>query len=112
MLPKKFRLAKTKEIDKVFKLGKSSFDQILGVKVLPTENEISRFVIVVSTKVSKKAVIRNKIKRRLHEIVRVHLPKIKTGFEFFILALPAAKDCDYHDLEKSLQNHWQRLGIL
>jgi len=112
MLPKKFRLTKTKEIDKVFKLGKSSFDGVLGVKALPAENNLSRFVVVVSTKVSKKAVMRNKIKRRLHEIVRSRLPKIKTGFDFFILALPAAKNCDYRGLEKSLLNHWQRLGIL
>jgi ribonuclease P protein component len=112
MLPKKFRLTKTKEIDKVFKLGKSSFDSILGVKTLASENNFSRFVIVASTKVSKKAVIRNQIKRRLHEIVRLNLTKIKPGFDFFILALPAAKDSDYHILEKSLQNHWQRLGTI
>lgn len=112
MLPKKFRLTKTKEIENLFKKGKSSFDKILGVKTLATENKISRFVIVVSTKVSKKAVMRNKIKRRLHEIIRLNLLKIKPGFDFFILALPAAKDCDYHTLEKSLQNHWQRMGIL
>ena len=112
MLPKKFRITKTKEIDKVFKLGKSSFDSVLGVKMFTSENNISRFVVVVSTKVSKKAVIRNKIKRRLHEIVRSQLPKIKVGFDFFILALPAAKNCDYHALEKSLQNHWHRLGVL
>ena len=112
MLPKKFRLTKTEEIAKIFKNGRSSFDKILAVKMLAAENKAGRFVVVVSAKVSKKAVVRNKIKRRLHEIIRLNLPKIKSGLDFFILALPAAKEADYHDLEKSLQNHWQRLAIL
>ncbi len=110
MLKKIHRITKTKEIDKVFKDGRSSFDNILGVKMLPSDNKISRAAVVVSAKVSKKSTARNKIKRRLHEITRLYLPKLKLASDFFILALPAAKDCDYHELEKSLLYHFKRLG--
>jgi len=112
MLPKKFRITKTKEIENVFKNGKSSFDQILGVKILKSSNDFSRFVVVVSAKVNKKAVVRNQIKRRLHEIARLHLTKIKSGFDFFILALPAAKAVTYQQLESSLAGHLKRLQAL
>ena len=112
MLKKINRITKTKEIDGVFKNGRSSFDNILGVKILPAESKISRFVVVVSTKVSKKATLRNKIKRRLQEIIRLNLLKLKPNFDFFILALPASKDSGYHELEKSLLSHFKRSGVL
>jgi len=88
MLNKKNKIQKKKEVENVFKNGKSSFDKFLGLKVIKTENKINRFVIVVSAKVSKKAVKRNYIKRRLHEIARLNLRYLDQGHDFFVLALP------------------------
>lgn len=63
---------------------------------------------VVGLKVSKKAVVRNRIKRQMREIVRLLLKedKIKSGFMLAIIAKPDAVDKDYGNLEKSI------LGIL
>ena len=51
MLNKKNKIFKKKEVDNVFKNGKSSFDKFLGVKAVKTENKISRFAIVNSSSV-------------------------------------------------------------
>lgn len=112
MLKKENRLTKKKEIELVFKEGKSSFDKITGVKALASENKTNRFAVVISNKVSKKAVVRNRKKRQLREIVRLNLPKLKLGFDFFILGLPGIVEADYHEMEKSLLGHFRKLGML
>ncbi|PIR93399.1 ribonuclease P protein component [Candidatus Falkowbacteria bacterium CG10_big_fil_rev_8_21_14_0_10_43_10] len=111
MLKKENRLTKEKEIENVFKKGKSSFDKTIGVKALPTKRSVSRFCIVISSKVSKKAVIRNKKKRQLREIIRLNLSKLEPGFDFFILGLPRIAGADYHEMEKSLSQHFKRLEV-
>ncbi len=112
MLSKKNKIQKKKETEEVFKKGKSSFDELTGVKVLETENKINRFVIVVSAKVSKKAVVRNRIKRRLNEVARLNLKNLNTGYDFFILALPRIINLDYHQMEKSLLRHFKKLKVI
>lgn len=110
MLGRKYKIHKKKEVEAVFKKGRSSFDNILGVKTLPTDNDRNRFVIVVSGKVSKKAVVRNALKRRLSELCRINLATLAPGNDFFILALPPAAKKTYQELGRSLLWHFKRLG--
>jgi len=110
MLAKKYKIQKKKEVEAVFKGGRSSFDDVAGVKILPTVQAHSRFVVVVSVKVSKKAVERNKLKRKLSELCRLALPQLNAGNDFFILALPGSAQKTYRELEHSLQKHFKKLG--
>ena len=89
MLARVNRLVKTKDIEQAFKQGKSLFGQNLGVKVKSNKLELNRFAIVVSAKVSKKAVVRNKIKRRLREVLRVESKYFKVGYDLVIITLPS-----------------------
>ena|SRR3989338_8454356 len=112
MLKKENRLIRKREIDQVFSKGKSSFDKIIGVKALETKGKINRFCIVVSSKVSKKAVIRNRKKRQLREAVRLNSNKLQAGFDFFILGLPPVVGADYREIEASLLGHFKKLGAV
>jgi len=112
MLNKKNKISKKKETENVFKKGKSSFDKFLGIKVLKTENKTTRFVIVVSTKVSKKAVERNKIKRQLSEIARLNLKMLKPSHDFFILALPPVINKNFHEIGESFLFHCRNLKAI
>lgn len=46
----------------------------------------TRFGFIVSTKVSKKAVERNRIKRALRDAVRILKPQIKNGYDILFIA--------------------------
>jgi ribonuclease P protein component len=50
---------------------------------------------VVSTKVSKRAVVRNRIKRRMREAVRHIMPKIKPGHDITFVAKAISQDADF-----------------
>ena len=111
MLPEKNRLSKKKDFDKVFKKGKSSFDGLLGVKMLKNEQEFTRFGIIVSSKVSKKAVIRNKIKRRIRNIIAKNYINNADAKDVIIISLPKILGKKYNEIEKSLGAHFKKLKI-
>jgi ribonuclease P protein component len=112
MLAKENRLTKKKDFDAVWKRGRSSFDKILGIKVLANGLAVNRFGIMVGLKVSKKAVERNKIKRRIREIIRLEAANFKIGFDVAITVLPAARGREFAELRESLVGNLRRLGIL
>ena len=112
MLKKANRLLKKKDFDAVWQKGRSSYDKILGIKAIPSELRSNRFGIMVGLKVSKKAVERNNIKRRIREMLRAESGKLKIGFDIVITVLPAAKSLDFKELQASLIFNLKRLRLI
>ena len=112
MLPVKNRLKKKKDFDVVFKKGKGFREGFLSTKIIANELGYSRFGLVVGQKVSKKAVMRNKIKRRLREVIRVELPDIKQGMDVVLIALPEIAKKDFYETRKATKKIFIRAKIL
>ncbi len=117
MLKKYLRLSKKKEFDLVFKKGKSTYSPFLLLKYADNGLPLSRFGIIVSNKVSKKATKRNLIKRRLREIIRLNQPKIKKGFDFVIIVSPKiinekGKVLKSQEIEDGLLSLFKKMGAL
>lgn len=88
MLPKNYRFPLRTDFTSAKKKGKIFQDKLFGLIVadqLPGAAANSRFAFIVSKKISKKAVQRNRIRRILSEQVRLLLPKIKPGFDNIFL---------------------------
>ncbi|HTW96376.1 MAG TPA: ribonuclease P protein component [Candidatus Methylomirabilis sp.] len=111
MLSRVNRLTRKKDFDAVWQKGRSSYDKIIGTKALANGLKVNRFGILVGLKFSKKAVERNKIKRRLREIIRAQAENFKTGFDVVITVLPLARGAEFAELRKSLIYNLKRLGI-
>jgi len=111
MLPKKYRLSKKKEFDFVFNNGKSSYGKLLGVKIAKNDLPLSRFGILVGSKIDKRAVVRNKTKRRLRAIIYENLDKIKKGYDCVIITLPLIKEACYQEIKKDLEDNFKKLGL-
>lgn len=102
MLKKSHRLAKTTHVKTVFAKGRGFFDTLLTIKYLKRA-DTARFTVVVSTKVSKNAVDRNRIKRVLRECIRLHLPSLAAG-DYAIIVKPAAAKIASKELPGVLKN--------
>lgn len=85
MLPRENRLKKKKDFERVFKKGRGFQEDFLFVKIAKNNLQNSRFGFVVSKNFSKKATVRNKVKRMLRETIAKNLPKIKKGFDAAII---------------------------
>lgn len=91
-------MGRNKEFDRAFKLGQSFYSQILGIKAVDNDLRFNRFGILISTKVSKKAVIRNKIKRQIRVIIHEEMLKIKPGKDIVIIVFPQILDKKFQEI--------------
>ena len=99
MLPLKNRLKKEKDFKLVFKRGKSFREDDLLLRLVENNLKTVRFGFVVGLKVSKKANLRNKLKRRLREIIRKKLPVLKTGFDVILITDKGLINKSFQEME-------------
>ena len=111
MFKKENRLTKQKDFDNVFNKGRSVFNKVLGLKFTNNDLDVNRFGVIVSNKISKKAVERNKIKRRIREVLKKENPILKQGYDIVIIALAEVKDKEYKDLEQILKEKFSKLAL-
>lgn len=110
MLAQKNRLRKKKDIEMVFKQGDGFRQGFLYLKIRKNNLDTSRFGFVISKKFSKKAVIRNKTKRRLSEIIKMRLPEIKKGTDAVIVVMPGAEN-DFQNLEQIMNKLFKKAKL-
>jgi ribonuclease P protein component len=73
----------------------------------------TRIGISISTKVSKRAVIRNRIKRQLRAAFRCLLPKLSLGWRVVVVVQPsAAQECDYQQFLQELEQLLAKAEVL
>lgn len=88
MLPASFRLYKRSDFKHLFANGRVIYNQYFNIRYIKNNEKNSRFAILVSKKVSKKAVKRNRLKRVIREIIRLNLDNIYQGFDYCIILKP------------------------
>lgn len=72
-----------------------------------------RAAVVVSRKVHKSAVVRNRIRRRLYEIIRLHLPKDGQPMDIvFIVHTEQAAIMPVAELERQIVSQLRKAGIV
>lgn len=104
MLPLNNRLKKTTDIRNVFKQGRLFKEGFLIFKTVKNDLNRSRFGFIVSQKVSKQAVVRNKVKRRMRSVVMKKLKELKTGTDSLFIALPGLAKKDFLTTEQTISS--------
>lgn len=79
----------------------------VDAKIVPAESHCARLGAVVSKKVAKSAVRRNRIKRLIREQFRQQ--KDTRVFDFIVIAQPSANYADNAQLTKELNYLWRKL---
>jgi ribonuclease P protein component len=102
MLPVAHRLKKDEDFQKVASGGKYSYSPYFTLKYKPNKLEHSRFGFVISTKIDKRATVRNRLKRQIREVIRLKLAKIPHGYDITIIPKKAALELNYQQLDHEL----------
>lgn len=102
------RLAATKRISEVHRRGRSVANGLLVMRVLPNGLEHSRYCFVAGKRVGN-AVVRNRVKRRLREVVR-HA-SAPSGRDTVLIARKGSGAADYRQLERAVHNLMRRTAV-
>ncbi len=100
------RIRLSRDFARVRAEGRTVRGGLLMLAVLPVEGEIPLRVGLVTSKRIGGAVVRNRIRRRLREIVRRHQHALEKGHWLVVIARPAAARADF----ATLQSEWLRLA--
>ncbi len=99
MLSKKYIISDKKEIDLIFKSGKKRYSKNFGVVKISNNLNFNRFTVLISKKVNKLAVERNKIKRRVKAVL---FELNNKGVDCIIVTLPRANSLKFDQIKKDL----------
>lgn len=103
MLSKKYRFHSRGGVRYVYQKGKTVRKPKMSLVFVPNERGFTRIAVVVSKKVDKTAVGRNRIRRRVYEVLRKNfelIPK-KTDYVFVIFSRDILT-MPFSELEKTL----------
>lgn len=124
MLPQQFRLKHFRDFDTLYKEGQFAGADIVTMKYwkidmtrFPNREYKAgdlRIAFTVSTKVSKGAVKRNKLKRQMREVLRLLLQqnKVQPGFLIVFMAKKEMLDQPYEKIEQSMMYLLKRARLL
>jgi ribonuclease P protein component len=97
-----------REFASLARKGKAFSHPLLVIKVLPNGQLKNRYGLVVSKKVGN-AVVRNKVKRRLREIIKA--AQLQEGWDIMIIVRPAASLSHYQELKAAVEGVLSRAGL-
>ncbi len=118
-LPKEHRLKSWREFRLVYQKGSKHYSshlilRALSVSTTELQSPDSHTLvgISISTKVSKKAVIRNSIKRRIKAAVRELLPEMGNCWLIVVVVKTSAVKCSYVDFLRELEQLFKQSNII
>ena len=85
MLKRSYRLRKDRDFQKLYRTGRRYTTTHFVIYYLPSKFEFTQVGFVVSKKVAKSAVIRNKLRRRASAFIEENYPRINKPQQVIVL---------------------------
>jgi ribonuclease P protein component len=91
--------------------GSTRTHALLSARFLRTDRETTRFGLSTGRRLGG-AVIRNRVRRRIREALRVMAPSFQPGWDVLIIARPAIVEADHAALVGALERTLTKGGVL
>lgn len=112
MLNKKYRFHSRGGVRYVYNKGKTVRTPKMSLVFVPNERGFTRMAVVVSKKVNKTAVGRNRIRRRIYEVLRENIKLIPEKYDYvFVVFSPDVITMPRGELEKLLGELVERAKV-
>lgn len=96
---------------RIYRRGRSAVSGGVVVYCLKNRKGMSRLGVTVSTKLGH-AVVRNRVRRRLRELYRLHKAELLPGYDLIVVARVRAVGMPYAKLEKQYLHCLSQLELL
>ena len=112
MLPKENRLPAHK-IKQVLDLGRWLKSQPLSLVALEDKKaRETKIAVIVPTKIEKRAIARNRLRRQIREILRKKTFHLKKGKEIIVMVNPGAVKKSSKKLEEAIEELLKKGGLI
>jgi ribonuclease P protein component len=109
---REWRLRQTTDFDRARGSGRSWASPLLACYVFARgDSDPARIGITVGRRTGN-AVVRNRVRRRIRELVRGRHPALAPGIDVVLIARPPSAQATFDDLDRSLASLLQRAGVL
>ena len=112
MLKKKNRVSDRKEIEELRRGEMIHQSPIFGLLMVDKKDEEKKFLFVVSKKISKKAVERNRVRRVLSEVIRLNMDGIRSGVRLGFLVRRAILEWKWEEIKKEVEKMLVGRGLM
>ena len=109
MLAKKFRLPIQTVLRKKPLFARK--DEYFNVKIFANQLAFSRFGAVISRKIDKRAVYRNRLKRLIFNLIRLEKIYLRPGYDVLIYVSPKIIKLNKIEVQNILKNQLHNLPI-
>ena len=103
-------LKKNSDFRRLYARGKSAVSPYMVVYCRRNREGVNRLGYTVSVKLGH-AVVRNRVRRRLREIVRLNAPKLKNGYDIVVVARTRCVGAEYRQMEAAFLQLCAKLGL-
>lgn len=103
MLKRENRIRSKKEFLEIKNKGRVLSSPLFGWLFYKESDDLKKFGFIVSKKISKKAVDRNRIRRVLSEIIRKNLDRFENGIRVIILTKQEILNKKMNEIEKEVE---------
>lgn len=112
MLPTQKRLKKD-DFDLLKKTrNKTCSSKSFSLKIYDAGFNPSRFAVIIPASVYKKAVQRNKVKRRFKSVMQKHTKEFKNGFAVVVYPKKTEPESVFNKIEEELMVVFKKAGVL
>lgn len=111
MLPKRYRLQRSSDLQRVRHRSQSWRHPLAILLVTTNDLEVSRFAFAAGRSVGG-AVVRNRAKRLLREAVRLNLAEIHPGFDCLLIGRQSVAGASFGQVETAVLALLQRAKLL
>ena len=107
---KRYRLRNNADFQKVYKYGRSLANKYLVLKYKRADFSILRFGFSISKKYGN-AVLRNRIRRQLKDILQKRILLVKSGYDIVFLVRQESRNATYTELVQAVDNLLKRARV-
>jgi ribonuclease P protein component len=109
-MERKYRLKLNADFQRVRQKGKSWANRLIVLCALPNDLQHSRFGFAASKRIGK-AVVRNRVRRRMREAVRLRRALIAEGWDVVLIARPAIRRATYAEIAWAIEDLLRRANL-